>query len=80
VRDRAGWWRGSGGDRTYLFTGDGLREALRGHDFGRALDALQELGAIEKPGADGKRSRLVRIGGRVVRVYEVQPAALSGVA
>jgi putative DNA primase/helicase len=78
VRDRAGWWRAAGEERLYLFTAEGLREALVGFDFGRALDVLQELGAIEKPGADGKRARPVRIGGRVVRLYEIAPSALSG--
>lgn len=80
VRDRAGWWRGDGGDRVYLFTTEGMRDALRGFDFGRALDVLQELGAIEQSGADGKRSRPVRIDGRLVRLYEVKPAALMGAA
>ena len=79
VRDRAGWWRGDGSDRVYLFTTDGMREALRGFDFGRGLDVLQELGAIEQQGADGKRSRPSRIGGRVVRLYEVKPTAFVGV-
>ena len=60
-----------------MFTSDGLREALLGFDFGRAVDVLEDIGAIEKPGADSKRARPVRIGGRVVRVYEVRPAALA---
>jgi putative DNA primase/helicase len=77
VRDRAGWWRDTGGARAYLFTAEGLREALRGFDFNRATSALQAVGALEPPGADGKRSRMVRIGGRRVRVYEVNPEPLE---
>lgn len=73
VRERAGWWRNAGEGRTYLFTGDGLREALKGFDFNRALDTLQEVGAIAAPGADGKRAKLVRINGRSVRLYAVTP-------
>ena len=78
VRDRAGWWRNAGdaGDadskgRVYLFTAVGLREALTGYDFARALDMLQELGFIEAPGADGKRAKFMRIQGRGMRLYAV---------
>lgn len=74
VRDRAGWWRSTGEGRIYLFTADGLREALKGFDFNRALDTLQELGVIAAPGADGKRAKPVRINGRVVKLYAVNPA------
>jgi putative DNA primase/helicase len=54
IRDRAGWWKESGGDREYLFTAEGMREALKGFDFKRGLDVLQEVGAMAAPGADGK--------------------------
>ena len=74
VRDRAGWWRDtSNGSRVYLFTADGLREALKGFDFARALDTLQELGLIEAPGADGKRAKFQRIHGRAMRLYAITP-------
>ncbi len=74
VRDRAGWWRATGdGGRVYLFTADGLREALKGFDFTRSLDTMQELGLIDKPGADGKRAKLHRIHGRSMRLYAVTP-------
>ncbi len=78
VRDRAGWWRASGDGRTYLFTADGLREALKGFDFNRALDTLQEVGAIAAPGADGKRAKSCRINGRVVKLYAVTPSVIEG--
>ena len=71
VRDRAGWWRKAGDGRIYLFTADGLREALKGFDFARALDSLQEVGAIAAPGADGKRAKFIRINGRGMKLYTV---------
>jgi len=73
VRDRAGWWRTAGEGRIYLFTADGLREALKGFDFNRALDTLQEVGAIAAPGADGKRAKFMRINGRGLKLYAVNP-------
>lgn len=73
VRDRAGWWRNAGEGRTYLFTADGLREALKGFDFNRALDALQETGVIAAPGADSKRAKFMRINGRGMKLYAVTP-------
>lgn len=78
IRDRAGWWRGTDKDREYLFTADGMREALRGFDFNRALDALQEAGALPAPTADGKRAKFYRIGGRGVKLYPVQAEMLGG--
>ena len=79
VRDRAGWWRDTGGVRVYLFTSEGMREALKGVDFARALDTLQELGLIEKPGADGKRAKFHRIHGRGMKLYTVTPTEGGGV-
>ena len=83
VRDRAGWWRDSGPPfqpwREYLFTADGLREALKGFDFNRALDELERAGVVPKAGADGKRSRLVKIDGRALRLYPVNPSPVTPV-
>lgn len=78
TRDRGGWWRDSSEGREYLFTADGMREALKGFDFNRALDALQESGALPTPGADGKRARFYRIGGRGVKLYPIQADKLGG--
>ncbi|AAZ98772.1 conserved hypothetical protein [Thiobacillus denitrificans ATCC 25259] len=78
IRDRAGWWRDTPEGREYLFTADGMREALKGFDFARALDALQVSGALPTPGADGKRARFYRIGGRGVKLYPVQADKLGG--
>ncbi|UUZ68269.1 DUF927 domain-containing protein [Polaromonas sp. P2-4] len=80
VRDRAGWWRAGDGGRMYLFNADGLREALKGFDFARALDALQQAGAIEAPGADGKRAKVIRIRGQGMRLYIVRPDRIEGAA
>lgn len=73
VRDRAGWWRDSSSVRVYLFTADGLREALKGFDFTRALDTMQEVGLIGAPGADGKRAKFHRIHGRGMKLYVITP-------
>lgn len=72
VRDRAGWWEGTGDGVLYLFTKDGMREALKGFDFARALKVLQQAGVLS-PGADGKSAKQKRIHSRNVRVYAVQP-------
>lgn len=78
LRDRAGWWQNSTDGRVYLFTTDGMREALTGFDFNRALDALQESGALPPPGTDGKRAKPHRIGGRCMRLYTILPDKLGG--
>ena len=78
VRDRAGWWKPDDqGGRLYLFTADGLREALKGFDFNRALDVLEQAGAIPKANTRGERAKPETIGGRKVRVYQVRADALQ---
>lgn len=72
VRDRAGWWRDSSEGRTYLFTKDGMREAVKGFDLKRALDSLQESGAL--PVASGERAKPERIkarGAGQIRLYAI---------
>ena len=78
VRDRAGWWRSNGDGREYLFNAEGMREALKGFDFKRALDVLQELGALPAPGADGKRARFYRVGGMGAKLYPITPEYMEG--
>ncbi len=78
VRDRAGWWRTGTDGRAYLFTSDGLKEALKGFDFKRALDALQAVGIIEAPGENGERAKSLRIRGRAMRLYAVDPSNIGG--
>jgi len=77
VRDRAGWWRDEGGSRLYLFNAEGMREALRGFDFRRALDALREAGALPAPDGSGERAKPLRIGGRLVRLYVIHADKLE---
>ena len=78
IRERAGWWEEVGNSRVYLFTADGMREALKGFDFGRALDVLQEAGALAppKPTASAPKPRI--IDGRPVRVYAILSDKLGG--
>ena len=72
VHNRAGWRDASGGVR-YLFTASGMKEALKGFDMGRATDILTRCGALPQPGADGKRSVILRIHGERSRVYPISP-------
>ena len=55
-----------------------MREALKGFDFKRALDILQEVGALAAPGANGERARFFRVGGRGVKLYPINPDKLAG--
>ena len=75
--NRAGWWRDDGSGRVYLFNKDGLREALTGFDFKRALDTLQEAGALPKADASGIRAKAQRIGKLLVRLYPIQADKLG---
>lgn len=77
IRDRAGWWRDKNGTREYLFTADGMREATKGLDFKRALDVLQEAKALPTPGANGERANFMRIAGRPVKLYSIDPDQLA---
>lgn len=77
VRDRAGWWRDSANGREFLFTAQGMREALHGFDYKRGLAVLEELGAL-LPSGSSERSKAVRLGGRPVKVYGLDPARLGG--
>ena len=76
--NRAGWWREDQEGRVYLFNKEGLHEALKGFDFKRALDVLQEVGAMPKAERGGERAKGQRIGGRVVRLYPVSADKLGG--
>ena len=75
--NRAGWWRDDEGERIYMFNAEGMREAVKGFDFKRALNVLQEAGALPMPGADGKRAKPMRIGGRLLKLYPVQADKLG---
>ncbi|MEX3614316.1 MAG: DUF927 domain-containing protein [Burkholderia gladioli] len=77
IRDRAGYWRVRAGVRSYLFTTEGLREATKGYDFNRALDALEQCGALVG-GQTGKRSAVIKVpGGIKTRLYVIEPEKLD---
>lgn len=75
VRDRAGYWRQRDGERVYLFTAAGMREALREFDYRRALLHLEQAGMLRAPNARGDRQDSIRIHGTKTRVFTVKPAA-----
>jgi len=54
-----------------------MREALKGFDFNRALDELQEAGALPVSQKNGERAKAERIGGRLVRVYVINAEKLG---
>jgi putative DNA primase/helicase len=60
----------------YLFNPAGMREALQGFDFKRALGTLQEVGAL--PTGSGERSKPERVGGRLARLYTIDADKLRG--
>ncbi len=79
VRDQEDWGHSSPDYviREYLFTCDGMREALKGFDFAPALAVLRKEGVLgERSG--GKSSLVMRIGHRRVRVYLIQTSGLGG--
>ena len=75
VKDRAGYWRQRDGERVYLFTAAGMRDALRGFDYKRALAHLEQAGMLRAPNARGDRQDSIRINGSKTRVFTVKPAA-----
>ncbi|WP_306172543.1 DUF927 domain-containing protein [Burkholderia cenocepacia] len=80
IRDRAGYWKQDGERRLYLFTSGGLREATKGHDFSRALGALDQAKAIaaRDAGDKGKRSKKTRIpGGDSISLYHIDRSVLG---
>jgi len=73
IRDRAGWWQDTEDGRVYLFTSDGMREALKGTDLSRGLDALQDEGMLPTPKPGSKRLKSERIAGHkgTKKVYPI---------
>ena len=72
TRDRAGWWKNTCDGRVYLFNASALREALKGYDFKRSLDVLQDAKILAEPTRKGERAEPTRIGKRVVKLYSIQ--------
>lgn len=73
VYNRAGWWRDDAKGRTYLFSGDGLTEALGGFDLKRGTEALEVAGWLVERESE-KRSIRLSINGSRRRVYAIRPA------
>jgi putative DNA primase/helicase len=72
IRDRTGWWTDDATHgRVYLFTSDGLREALTGFDFSRALNVLEAAGALVLPNEKSEHRKAYKIGGRKVSLYAI---------
>ncbi|SDY68761.1 DUF927 domain-containing protein [Nitrosomonas sp. Nm33] len=72
IRDRAGWWKDYDGKRVYLFNSPGLREALKGFDFNRALDVLQEVGVLQTLESGKERAKPTRVSIGVKKLYHIQ--------
>ena len=77
VHDRAGWYENDSDNRLYLFTGSGLREALKGHDFKRGLDMLISVGVLIVPNGKGERAVQRKINGRNTKIYQININNLS---
>jgi putative DNA primase/helicase len=69
VRDRAGWRDGG----TYLFTGEGIREATKQFDLKAALNALAASGWLKPSGSHGKTAKVIRVEGQIKRLYVIEP-------
>ena len=76
IRDRAGWVTHRQGEMVYLFTSEGMREALKGQDLKRALSKLHDAGLLQKD-RDGKHSEQQRVGNATHRVYPITPSQLA---
>jgi putative DNA primase/helicase len=79
VHNRLGWRNTDG---NYWFSGAGLREATKGHDFRVVQDVLLECGALIPPPnpnnyVNPRRDVAKRISGRVVKVYVIDPERLD---
>jgi putative DNA primase/helicase len=79
VMHRAGWWIDleDDGGRVYLFTSEALREATRGHDFARALTALEAAGWIQERSGGGEKAKKTAIGKRKLWLYWILPGDLD---
>jgi putative DNA primase/helicase len=84
ARDRAGWWEDIEDTdarrlrRIYLFTSDGLHEAIGDLDFHRALRALDEAGAFIEKGTDGEKAKRRRTpNGGNPKLYWIDPEKLQ---
>jgi len=78
VVNRAGFFKtGADGDRVYLFTSAGLREAVAGFDLSYALTVLDAAGWIVERGQT-RLSKATRAGGTAQRLYYLAPKQDGG--
>jgi putative DNA primase/helicase len=78
VYNRAGYWEEINGERMFLFTPEGLREAIQPYDFNRALKALDEVGAFYVTGTGSEKAKRHRTpDGHNPRLYHINPAKLD---
>jgi putative DNA primase/helicase len=73
IRDRCGWTTKDATEETvYMFTSAGLKEATKGFDFKRVLEALDKSGWIIESDT-GKAAKTTRVLGRLQKLYYIQP-------
>ncbi|WP_051496418.1 hypothetical protein [Halomonas sp. BC04] len=72
IHNRAGWWRDDADGRTYLFTSEGLIEALAGFDLKRGTEALETAGWLVERESSARAVR-IRINRTRWRVYAIRP-------
>jgi putative DNA primase/helicase len=78
IRDRAGYWDDSSGERIYLFSSSGLKEATKGFELKRVTKALEDAGAFTRVGTKQKSvtTRLPNNAGRDC-FYYIDPSRLQ---
>ncbi|MGR6106298.1 MAG: DUF927 domain-containing protein [Candidatus Nitrosoglobus sp.] len=73
IRDRCGWSTKDATEETvYMFTSAGLKEATKGFDFKRVLEALDKSKWIVESDT-GKAAKTTRVLGRLQKLYYIQP-------
>lgn len=79
--DRSGYWEtdNATGARQFLFNSAGLKQALAGFDYKRALKALSACGVLPEPDEKGRVSRVKKAGLRSVRLYPVSIEPKAGI-
>jgi putative DNA primase/helicase len=82
VFNRAGWWenvlgKDGGKTRIFLFTSGALKEATKGYEFSRVLQALDIAGAFFKKGRNAKSMSKRTPDGRTPRLYWITPKKLE---
>lgn len=76
IHNRAGLVDESGEDAKFLFNSAGLREALKGEDYNRALKVLRDAGVLPPVGKDGRSRTMKRFGKQTFSLYIVDQKSL----